>query len=67
MPFARNAAMIDKTQKAKLKDRLRLKYKINISLDWTQQKLKPKSCACWTPGSSVRLSVAFLSYNHCSV
>lgn len=51
MLFAGNRAMMDKTQQAKLKDRLRLEYKISIFADWTQQKGKPKPWACWTLGA----------------
>lgn len=48
MLFARNSAIMDKTQKGKLKYRPGLKYRINIFVDWTQQKNKLKPWACWT-------------------
>ena len=51
MLFARNSAMMDKTQKGKLKDGLGLKYRINVFVDWTQQKNKLKPWACWILGT----------------
>ena len=43
--------MMDKTQKGKPKDGLGLKYRINVSVDWTQQKNKLKPWACWILGT----------------